>query len=155
TRKAGFRVDEAGRRREELEELKFRNAAAGAAGIDFVATRRQTRKLLTAPGGARAPRGRPLFAGPGPTPPPGPKPGLLGPNGSGKSTLLRVLAGETAPDAGTVTRADGLRAVMFEQGRATLDPAATLRRALGPNGETVVVRDRSLHVAAWAKQFLF
>ena len=44
---------------------------------------------------------------------------------------------------------------MFEQGRAALDPAATLRRALCPNGDKVVYRDRRLHVAAWAKQFLF
>ena len=44
---------------------------------------------------------------------------------------------------------------MFEQGRATLDPAATLRRALCPNGDTVMIADRPLHVAAWAKQFLF
>jgi ATP-binding cassette subfamily F protein uup len=80
---------------------------------------------------------------------------LLGPNGSGKSTLLRVLAGETAPDAGTVTWADGVRTVMFEQGRAKLDPGATLRRALCPNADTVVVRERAMHVAAWAKQFLF
>jgi ATPase subunit of ABC transporter with duplicated ATPase domains len=29
--------------------------------------------------------------------------GLVGPNGAGKSTLLRVLAGEIAPDAGTVS----------------------------------------------------
>src|SRR5439155_6232278 len=81
--------------------------------------------------------------------------GLLGPNGSGKSTLLRVLAGELAPDAGTVTRAEGLRVVTFEQGRAALDPSVPLRAALCPNGETVVYRDRRLHVVAWAKKFLF
>ena len=50
TRKAASRIDEAARRREELAELKYRNAAAGAAGIDFVGTGRQTRKLLTATG---------------------------------------------------------------------------------------------------------
>jgi ATP-binding cassette subfamily F protein uup len=44
---------------------------------------------------------------------------------------------------------------MFEQGRAALDPAIPLRRALCPNGDKVLYRDRSLHVAAWAKQFLF
>ncbi len=31
----------------------------------------------------------------------------------------------------------------------------TLRKALCPNGDTVVCRDRPLHVIAWAKQFLF
>lgn len=155
TRKAGFRIDEAGRRRAELEELKYRNAPAGAAGIDFVATGRQTRKLLTAAGIAKSLGGRSLFAGLDLLLTPGTKLGLLGPNGSGKSTLLRVLGGEAAPDAGTVTRADGLRMVMFEQGRAKLDPIVTLRRALCPNGDTVRAGERSLHVAAWAKQFLF
>src|SRR5207253_6463018 len=60
-----------------------------------------------------------------------------------------------APDAGTITRADGLNVVLFEQGRAALDPSASLRKALCPNGDTVVYRDRRLHVTAWAKQFLF
>ncbi|HWG44106.1 MAG TPA: ABC-F family ATP-binding cassette domain-containing protein [Gemmataceae bacterium] len=155
TRKAGFRIDAAGRRREELEELKYRNAAAGAAAIDFVATGRQTRKLLMAEGLAKSLGGRSLFAGLDVMLTPGTKLGLLGPNGSGKSSFLRVLAGEIDPDAGTIGKADGLRTVMFEQGRAALDPSVTLRRALCPNGDTVICRDRSLHVAAWAKQFLF
>ncbi len=155
TRKAGYRIDEAARRREELQGLKERNSAAGAAGIDFVATGRQTRKLLTATGIGKSLGGRPLFGGLDLLLSPGSKLGLVGPNGSGKSTLLRVLAGEAPPDAGAITRADELRVVMFEQGRAALDPALTLRRALCPNGDTVIYRDRSLHVIAWAKQFLF
>ena len=44
---------------------------------------------------------------------------------------------------------------MFEQGRAALDPTATLKYSLCPNGENVMYRDRPMHVAAWAKQFLF
>ena len=154
-RKSTSRIEEAARRRAELAELKYRNAAAGAVGIDFVATGRQTRKLLTAAGITKSLGGRPLFANLDLTLTSGTKLGLLGPNGSGKSTLLRVLADEVTPDAGTVSRADGLRVVMFEQGRVALDPSAPLRKALCPNGDTVVYRDRRLHVVAWAKQFLF
>lgn len=155
TRKAGARIEDAARRRDELQELQYRNAATGSAGIDFVATGRQTRKLLSATGIAKAMAGRSLFSGIDVLLTPGAKLGLLGPNGSGKSTLLRVLAGTLAPDAGAVVGAEGLRAVMFEQGRAMLDPASTLRHALCPNGDTVMFRDRPMHVAAWAKKFLF
>ena len=66
-----------------------------------------------------------------------------------------MIAGQTEPDAGAVARADGLRVVVFEQGRAALDPAMRLRAALCPNGETVTFGDRQLHVAAWAQRFLF
>ncbi len=155
TRKAASRIEEAGQRREELAELKYRNAGTGAAGIDFVATGRLTRKLLTATGIAKSLGGRPLFAGLDLALTPGTKLGLVGPNGSGKSTLLRALAGEVALDAGTIVRTEGLREVTFEQGRTALDLAAPLRRALSPNGDEVAYRDRRLHVAAWAKQFLF
>jgi ABC transport system ATP-binding/permease protein len=155
TRKAASRIDDASQRREELAELKFRNATAASAGIDFVATGRQTRKLLNATGIAKALGGQPLFSGLDLLLSPGTKLGLLGPNGSGKSSLLRVLAGAIGPDSGTITRADGLRTVMFEQGRAALDPAILLRRALCPNGDTVLVQGRPMHVVAWAKQFLF
>ena len=43
----------------------------------------------------------------------------------------------------------------FEQERAGLDPAQSLRRALAPEGDAVTWRGRSVHVAAWAKRFLF
>jgi ABC transport system ATP-binding/permease protein len=161
TRKGSARIGAAERRREELDELKYRNAAQGTANIDFAATGRQTRKLLTAVGLAKSVgaaagcTGRQLFANLDLALTPGVKLGVLGANGSGKSTLLRVLAGETAPDEGTLTRAENLRTVMFEQGRTTLDPSATLRHALCPNGDTVLYRERPMHVAAWAKQFLF
>jgi ATP-binding cassette subfamily F protein 3 len=35
--------------------------------------------------------------------------GIVGPNGAGKTSLLRVVLGELEPDAGTLTRARGLR----------------------------------------------
>ena len=154
-RKSKSRIEEAAQRRDELADLKFRNAAAGAAGIDFAGTGRATRKLLAAAGVAKSLGGRPLFAGLDLILSPGTKLGLLGPNGSGKSTFLKVLAGESSPDAGTVTRAEGLRVVMFEQGRAALDPNLPLRKALAPAGDTVFFNGQSLHVAGWATRFLF
>jgi ATP-binding cassette subfamily F protein uup len=155
TRKAGARIDAAVQRRQELSELSYRNAATAAAGIDFVASGRQTRKLVTAIGIAKELGGQALFSGLDLRLAPGTKLGLLGPNGSGKSTLLRTLAGEIVPDSGSVTHADNLRAVVFEQGRAKLDPTVTLRKALCPSGDTVIAGDRRMHVVAWAKRFLF
>jgi ATP-binding cassette subfamily F protein uup len=99
--------------------------------------------------------GRQLFDGLDVVLSPGQKLGVLGPNGCGKSSLLCALAGQLRADRGEVLLAEGLRIVMFEQGRTSLDPTLTLRRALCPNGETVQVRERSFHVIAWAKQFLF
>ncbi|HEX3147641.1 MAG TPA: ABC-F family ATP-binding cassette domain-containing protein [Gemmataceae bacterium] len=154
-RKSKSRIEEAAQRRAELAELKYRNAATTGAGIDFAATGRATRKLLTANGVAKSLGGRALFNGIDLMLSPGSKLGLLGPNGSGKSTFLRVLAGETDPDTGTITRADGLRVVMFEQGRAKLDPNLPLRKALAPAGDTVFFNGQSLHVAGWATRFLF
>jgi len=154
TRKASSRIEAAAQRRDQLAELKYRDAAASTAGIDFVSTGRQTRKLLTATGISKS-LGRPLFTGIDLLLSPGAKIGLLGPNGGGRSTLLKLLAGQLEPDAGSIVRAEGLRTVMFEQGRATLDQDATLQYSLCPNGEMVQYRDRPMHVAAWAKQFLF
>ena len=155
TRKAASRVEDAHKRREELAELKYRNSQAGPAGISFAATGRQTRKLLTVTGLAKQMGGRELFRDIDLILTPGMKLGLLGPNGSGKSVLLRTLSGEHKPDAGTVVSAENLRTVMFEQGRTALDPLQNLKKALCPNGDTVKFQDKSYHVLAWAKRFLF
>ena len=80
--------------------------------------------------------------------------GLVGPNGSGKTTLLRLLRGELAPTSGEIRRADWLRIVYFDQTRE-LDGSLTLRRALAPDGDSVIYQERVIHVAAWAARFLF
>jgi ATP-binding cassette subfamily F protein uup len=87
---------------------------------------------------------------------PGVRIGLVGANGSGKTTLLKLLEGSVQPDEGIIRRADQLRIVSFAQDRgAHLDPDASLRRTLCPEGDMVIYRDRPIHVAGWAKGFLF
>ncbi len=155
TRKASSRIEAAHDRRAELAELNYRTNASTAANIDFAGTGRQTRKLLTAQGISKSLGGRELFSGIDLIVSPGMKLGLLGVNGSGKSTLLKVLAGQLKPDEGTVVRAENLRLEVFEQGRSSLDLSVTLRRALAPNNDTIMYRDQPIHVASWAKRFLF
>jgi ATP-binding cassette subfamily F protein uup len=152
--KAKGRIDEAGRLIQELEDARARGAG-GSAGIEFTSSQRRTRRLLVARGLAVAVGGRQLFAGLDLTITPGTRVGLIGPNGSGKTTLLNVLAGARAPDAGRIERAEGLRTVRFEQQRAGLDPGQSLRRALAPEGDAVTFQGRSVHVASWARRFLF
>ena len=80
--------------------------------------------------------------------------GLVGPNGSGKTTLLRLLRGELTARSGEIRRAEWLRIVYFDQTRE-LDTNVTLRRALAPEGDSVIYQDRVIHVASWAARFLF
>jgi ATP-binding cassette subfamily F protein uup len=95
-----------------------------------------------------------LFAGLNAVITAGKRVGLVGPNGSGKTSLLRILRGESIPTSGQIRRADWLRIVYFDQSRQ-LDPNITLRRALAPEGDSVVYQDRLTHVASWAAKFLF
>jgi ABC transport system ATP-binding/permease protein len=152
--KAKGRIKEAGRLIEELADSRARGLTA-TAGIDFASAQRRTRRLLVARGLTKSLGGRRLVTGLDLVLTPGTRVGLIGPNGSGKTTLLNVLSGELPADAGVVERADGLRLVRFTQERAGLDPALSLRRALAPEGDAVVWQGRSVHVASWAKRFLF
>jgi ATP-binding cassette subfamily F protein uup len=66
-----------------------------------------------------------------------------------------MIVGELQPDAGEIRKVDDLRTVYFDQNRGGLDADQTLKRALAPEGDSVVYRDRSVHVVTWAKRFLF
>ena len=155
TRKAQARIEEAGRLVDELADLDGRSQAAGV-GIAFAGTDRKTRRLVAASGVTKRFGGRTLVRGLDLVLSPGMRIGLLGRNGSGKTTLLRVLAGLEPPDEGTVDRAPDLRVVVFDQHRSRLQPDVSLARTLAPaGGDSVIFQGRAVHVAGWAKRFLF
>jgi ATP-binding cassette subfamily F protein uup len=54
-----------------------------------------------------------------------------------------------------VLRADDLQTALLDQHRTSVDPSVTLARALAPEGDQVVHRGRPVHVAGWARRFLF
>src|SRR3954464_12502574 len=108
TGKSKARIDEAGRLIRELSDLDQRSAK-GTTQIDFTATDRRTKRLVTVEGVSKAMSGRTLFRDLSFTLPPGMRLGLLGLNGTGKTTLLRILNGDIAPDAGRVETAASLR----------------------------------------------
>ncbi|HEX6823031.1 MAG TPA: ABC-F family ATP-binding cassette domain-containing protein [Candidatus Sulfotelmatobacter sp.] len=153
TRKSKARIDKAGQLMEELADLNARTRSA-TAQIDFSATERKTKRLLELEHVACSFGDRRLFENLNFIIAAGMRVGLVGPNGSGKTTLLRLLRGEVAPTAGEIRRAERLRIVYFDQTR-TLDPTLTLRRALAPEGDSVIYQDRAIHVASWASRFLF
>lgn len=153
TRKSKARIDKAGELINELAGLNARTRTASAQ-IDFVATDRKTKRLIELQDVTCEIGNRKLFEGLNFVVSAGMRVGVVGPNGSGKTTLLRMLRGELAPTRGEIRRADWLRIVYFDQSRR-LDLGLTLRRALAPEGDSIVYQDRVIHVASWAAKFLF
>jgi ATP-binding cassette subfamily F protein uup len=154
TTKAKARIDQANRLISELDDVALRNRSA-AVQLSFSASHRQTRKLLETESLGFSLADRVLLRDVNLSLRPGARLGLVGPNGSGKTTLLRLLLGELQPSHGAIFRADNLRVVYFDQHREQLDLSQSLKRALAQHGDSVIYNDRVIHVAAWAKRFLF
>lgn len=154
TRKAKARIDEAHRLQDELQDLDHRSRSR-AAGLEFASTDRRTKRLVVAEGLGKSYGERDIVQGLDLVLSPGTRLGLLGSNGAGKTTLLRLLACTEDPDEGTVEHAPNLKVVTFDQHRSHLAPAVSLERTLAPHGDSVVLDGRSIHVASWAKRFLF
>ncbi len=160
TGKARSRIEAAHELHKQLADVRRRNRAAGTIRMDFESTGRKTRKLLEARGLTKGYDRRPLFSNLDITLTPGSRLGLMGGNGCGKTTLMRLLAAaggedDLRPDSGTIRVARNLRIVYFAQQRQQLPADITLRRALAPEGDSVVYRGRGIHVNGWARRFLF
>ncbi len=154
TTKAKYRVDSAHALQAELAETQVR-MRQDTTSIDFVGSGRRTKQLMVVQHLRKAFGPRMLIQDLDLVISPGTATGILGHNGSGKSTLLQLLAKELEPDHGTVTHADKLQVVYFDQNRDQLDPKMTLRRTLSDTGHTVTYRGQTVHLAGWAKRFQF
>lgn len=86
----------------------------------------------------------------------GEKIGVIGPNGIGKSTFIRLLTKEIEPQTGKVRHGTNLDITYFDQHRSQLNPNLTLKQTLCPGGgDHVQIKDKSMHVAAYLKKFMF
>ena len=153
TTKSKARIDSAHEMIGELSEMRTRTSSSSAK-INFSASSRQTKQLITLDDVSYKLGERTLFEGLHFVISAGMRVGLVGPNGSGKTTLLRLLTGDIKPSSGVMKQAESLRIVHFNQNRE-LDPETTLRRALAPDSDSVIYQDQVIHVAAWAARFLF
>jgi len=81
--------------------------------------------------------------------------GLVGPNGAGKSTLIKLFLGEIAPTAGRIKFGTKLDVAYFDQGRAALDPNASVADYIGDGRDFIELNGQSIHVVSYLKRFLF
>lgn len=153
TTKSKARIDRAHGMIGELADVNARTQKTSA-GIDFSATDRQTKRLVELEDVSLSFEKKQIVRNLNFILTAGTRVGLVGPNGSGKTSLLRMLTGELEPTAGKLKLANMLRVVYFSQARE-IDTSLTLRRALAPEGDSVVHNGRVVHVASWASRFLF
>jgi ATP-binding cassette subfamily F protein uup len=154
TSKSKSRIDAAQRSIEELEQSR-RRAVSTAVRVDLASSGRKTKRLWSARDVSRSYGETTIIRDLDLLLTPGARLGVIGANGSGKTTLLRMIVGDLEPDTGTIEKADNLRVVYFDQDRRSLDTRLTLKRALAPEGDSVVYRDSSVHIVTWARRFGF
>ncbi len=81
--------------------------------------------------------------------------GILGQNGAGKTTLLKLLTGQLAPTAGTVTVGTHVQLAFFDQLRAEMKPELTVAENVAGDHDEVVVGGVRKHVFSYLADFLF
>jgi len=87
--------------------------------------------------------------------PPGGIVGVIGPNGAGKTTLFRMLTGQEAPDAGSVTYGESVRLAYVDQSRDALDPGKTVWEEIADGLDVVKLGDAEMNSRAYCSAFNF
>jgi len=140
-------------RAEKAERLRL---GRGEISLDASTAPLSGKRVIEAKGLAKSFGGRSLMSGFSTRIQRGDRVAIVGRNGAGKTTLVKILLGELAPDAGTVTLGSNLEIAYVDQTRADLAEAQTLTQVLVPHGgDQIMVHGKPRHVAAHAKDFLF
>ena len=87
--------------------------------------------------------------------PPGGIVGVIGPNGAGKTTLFRMLTGQEAPDAGTISYGDTVQLAYVDQSRDALDPDKTVWEEISGGAEIIQLGDAEMNSRAYTGAFNF
>ena len=81
--------------------------------------------------------------------------GIIGPNGCGKTTLMKIIAGEIAPDSGTVDIGDTVRIGYFSQEPPELNVSTRLIKYVEDIAMNVQTADGYLSASQMLERFLF
>ncbi len=81
--------------------------------------------------------------------------GIIGPNGAGKTTLFRMVMGQEAPDAGSITIGDTVRLSYVDQARDELDADKTVFGEITHGVEVVRAGAREVPARAYVSSFNF
>ncbi len=81
--------------------------------------------------------------------------GIIGPNGAGKTTLFRMLVGQEAPDAGSITIGDTVQMSYVDQSRDDLAADKTVFQEITQGAEVITVGKRELPARAYVSSFNF
>lgn len=148
------RIDATLELRETVSELSDRNRN-DKVRFDFVGSEKNPKKLIEAKNISKSYDGKVIV------PPidllitPKSRIGLMGKNGCGKSTLIKLLTKTESSDTGTVTHAERLKVIYFEQNRESLNPNHTILETISPHGDYVDYGTQKVHVKSYLTRFLF
>ena len=81
--------------------------------------------------------------------------GVIGPNGAGKTTLFRMIAGQEAPDSGTLKVGDTVQLAYVDQSRADLDPANTVWKEISGGHDIIELGKKEINSRQYVSQFNF
>ena len=87
--------------------------------------------------------------------PPGGIVGIIGPNGAGKTTLFRMLAGQEAPDAGTVRQGPTVELAYVDQSRQSLADNKTVWEEISDGQDILRVGTYEVVSRAYVGRFNF